>query len=221
MGLAAAIAVSLAASADTQLGPMYLFSRVITSIVSFGLVYENGLLALGNFIGAGPTLKSLSWGRYYFHVLAPLTVFAGLDLASRAGSRWAASSPAWLIIGGITAAFVLFSAHHTFTDIQLFPHNDQGLLRYTFEHPKVTLSTKLAILLPVVWLSIVMVVLGCATAWVRRNDSSVWPAAFAGPLLCFVLCSQARGRKWVENLGEVLLMSSTVYLQHVLTASVN
>ena len=60
------------------------------------------------------------------------------------------------------------------------------------------------------------VVLGLATAWEQRAEAGIWPVACFGPLACFTLCSKARGCKWMENLGEVALMGSVVYLQSVL-----
>ena len=57
------------------------------------------------------------------------------------------------------------------------------------------------------------VILGCASAWAHRDDPSVWTAACLGPLMCLALCSQAGSRKWMENLGEVILMASVVYLE--------
>ena len=42
---------------------------LIIAVLSVGLVYDNGIVALGSSIGIGDTLERLSWPRFILHAL--------------------------------------------------------------------------------------------------------------------------------------------------------
>lgn len=70
-----------------------------TAVVGLGLLYENMILFIGNFLGTGGwLLRRLSWGRYYFHVLAPSLVLPGVGgyiTVVRGGSSRSTTDPMW------------------------------------------------------------------------------------------------------------------------------
>ncbi len=105
---------------------------LITAVIALGLVYDNGIIALGSTIGAGPLLEALSWPRFAMHALVtPFMMIAVTQMAIAGGVRWAAGTPwtviVWLlVIGGIVEGSL---AH--LIGLQLEPACFNGVLRYT------------------------------------------------------------------------------------------
>lgn len=59
-------------------------------LVLAALVYDNFLLGIGRFIGEGPLLEGLNYGRFYVHAaVTPVLVAWGLHTLRRAGFGWA------------------------------------------------------------------------------------------------------------------------------------
>jgi hypothetical protein len=105
---------------------------LLVAMIAAGLVYDNGIVALGTSIGAGPILEALSWPRFAMHaLLTPFMMIAVTRMAVAGSIRWAAT-PAWtivvwvLVIGGIIEGTF---AH--LIGLQLEPACFNGVLRYT------------------------------------------------------------------------------------------
>ncbi|QDY45557.1 hypothetical protein FK545_09335 [Planococcus glaciei] len=58
-------------------------------LVLIGLIYDNGLIAIGKFIGEGPVLENLSLLRFWSHAfLTPMLVLFSWGALNRAGIGW-------------------------------------------------------------------------------------------------------------------------------------
>jgi hypothetical protein len=96
-----------------------------------GLMYDNGVVAIGSTLGIGQNLEWLSGLRYYAHILGtPCLMLGTLWLCQWAGLAWA--NQRWVVGGiwGLTAVmivvgFVQFATGH------LKPVCQQDTLRYT------------------------------------------------------------------------------------------
>ena len=106
-------------------------STALLLIVTFGVFYDNLILAVGNRLGAGDLLWALSVPRFVLHQLAlPWIIYAGYDQACQAGQRWAQQRAAhW---GAITlSVLVMVSGILTrLVGLHLEPEIMDGVLRY-------------------------------------------------------------------------------------------
>ncbi len=65
-------------------------STLLLLVVTFGVFYDNLILTLGNWVGAGALLHALSLPRFVLHQLAlPWIIYAAYDQARQAGQGWA------------------------------------------------------------------------------------------------------------------------------------
>ena len=64
-------------------------STAILIAISFGLFYDNLILALGTWLGEGHPLLALSWPRFILHQLVlPWMILAAFDQARLTGANW-------------------------------------------------------------------------------------------------------------------------------------
>lgn len=64
-------------------------STALLVAISFGLFYDNLILALGTWLGEGPLLLALSWPRFILHQLVlPWMIVAAYDQARLTGASW-------------------------------------------------------------------------------------------------------------------------------------
>ncbi|MNZ36239.1 hypothetical protein D3C78_536540 [compost metagenome] len=102
-------------------------------LVVFALIYDNAIIALGESIGEGELLQSLSTLRYWMHALfTPCLVLVGWDIARRTGMKWlnstAAKITAWLITIGLIIYQIIAVTIKEVSD--LVPAREYGVLRY-------------------------------------------------------------------------------------------
>jgi hypothetical protein len=103
----------------------------IIALLSLGLVYDNGLIALGSSIGIGATLETLSWPRFILHALVtPLMIVAVVQIAVAGGVRWLDSRAAWTGVWLLIAAMI-GSGVYELTLLELQPACFSGITRYT------------------------------------------------------------------------------------------
>jgi hypothetical protein len=133
-------------------------------VVIAGLVYDNGVIALGWAIGEGSLLLEISRPRFLFHaLLTPLFIVCALDMAARGGVGWAqrrsVQTAAWI------AAFALiaFGVFRQYLSLNLVPNTVWGVLRYTEAHTSPPIAAILTI--------IVMIGIGAAL-W--RKTGFAW-----------------------------------------------
>ncbi|WP_240353224.1 hypothetical protein [Cohnella algarum] len=64
--------------------------RYLLLLVTAALLWDNGVLGAGRWIGEGDWLERLNRTRYWLHAfVTPLLAVVSLDLMRRAGSPWA------------------------------------------------------------------------------------------------------------------------------------
>ena len=104
---------------------------LIIAVLSIGLVYDNGIIALGSSIGIGDTLEMLSWPRFILHaVITPFMIVAVVQVAIAGGIRWLNTRAAWTGIWVLTAAMVGYGIYEL-TILELQPACFGGITRYT------------------------------------------------------------------------------------------
>ncbi|MEH1893402.1 MAG: hypothetical protein V7K92_29655 [Nostoc sp.] len=149
-------------------------AMIVLPIVLVSISYDNLILSIGNLIGEGELLKTLSMLRFLLHYLVvPLFIVIGVELAHRAGASWAnrvVRVLSWLIAFGLTAIDV---ATH-YIGLELVSIEFAGILRYHVANlsgpPIITIVVNLFVLL-----------IGIGI-WFRLK----WPWLFLGTLVSLV-----------------------------------
>ncbi|GAB4495813.1 MAG: hypothetical protein OHK0052_04260 [Anaerolineales bacterium] len=171
---------------------------LLSLLVLTALAYDNLILFLGNFVGAGSTLHALSVPRFLLHnLLTPLLVvvavwqarLAGLAFALRPNAlRWAWGAALSLSVLGILTKFV---------GLQLQPETLDGLLRYTAIAPK---GPPLGTLLSVLFAGII-------GGFIWRKTGWFWLALTVIGVFAVEIIIGVRGARLLAGSGfEVLLM---------------
>lgn len=105
-------------------------AMMIMPVVLLSLSYDNLVLAIGSWFGAGDLLKTLSLVRFFLHdLVVPLFIVIGVELAQRAGAAWAnrtIRTLSWVV------AFAVAGIDISTNDIGLVlvPTNFLGMVRY-------------------------------------------------------------------------------------------
>ncbi len=150
----------------------------IAAVVTAGLVYDNGLIALGAQIGLGPQLEALSMPRYVLHAfVTPLMLFAMLQLAAAADikvaqQRWLRWAAAILAI-----ALIPVGIEEVLVGLELYPACFEGTVRYaTSSYPNQLCSADQAIVtasggppIPAITVVFVVLILGSMILYRRRS----------------------------------------------------
>ncbi|MGW0434287.1 hypothetical protein ACWDV4_17335 [Micromonospora sp. NPDC003197] len=106
-------------------------SVVVLPVVA-GLLYDNGLIALGAVVGEGPLLENLNLVRFWSHaLLTPLLTIFAWDAVRRAGVRWAGTRIAAAGAILLTLALVAIELVTELAKLTLEPTLEYGTLRYT------------------------------------------------------------------------------------------
>lgn len=104
---------------------------LIIAVLSAGLVYDNGMIALGSSIGIGDTLEALSWPRFIMHALiTPVMIVAVVQIAIAGGIQWLNARAAWTGVWLLTAAMIGYGIYEL-TILELQPACFGGITRYT------------------------------------------------------------------------------------------
>ncbi|GAA1673462.1 hypothetical protein GCM10009830_19710 [Glycomyces endophyticus] len=108
---------------------------VLPVLVVAALVYDNGVIAAGRLIGAGPVLEGLNAGRFWLHALVtPLLVLWSWDAVRRTGAPWAARAWArWTAIA-VAAALVVVELATVTAALELQVRDEYGALSYASDH---------------------------------------------------------------------------------------
>ncbi|WP_039896417.1 hypothetical protein [Lyngbya sp. PCC 8106] len=146
----------------------------VLSLLLASTSYDNLILAMGNLIGAGDLLKSISMIRFLLHYLImPFLIVIGVELAHRAGAAWATKIVrvlSWVIAFALAGVDVITN----YMKLQLEPTFFAGILRYTPINP----SSPPIITIVV---SLFMVLIGIGI-WVRLK----WSWLFVGALIALI-----------------------------------
>ena len=139
-----------------------------------GLIYDNGVIAIGRFVGEGDLLQLLNQGRFLLHaIITPMLIAAAVALADQVGISWAKKRIAHALSGIVTLALILFGLTE-FTRFVYAPEWFGNTLRYVdtaVSGPPI----------PAIVTIIVIMIIGIFIWRVRR-----WSWLFWGGLIMFV-----------------------------------
>ena len=106
-------------------------STLLLLVVTFGVFYDNLILTLGNWVGAGALLHALSLPRFVLHQLAlPWIIYAAYDQARQAGQGWAQRPASRWIAAAVSAAVLVAGIATRLWALHLEPEIMDGVLRY-------------------------------------------------------------------------------------------
>jgi hypothetical protein len=159
----------------------------LAALVCAALAYDNGCIALGASLGEGTVLETLNTGRFWAHALiTPLMVVVGWRQARLRATAALTALVAVLIGYGVYTEIVL---------LRLEPQREHGTLRYVnvaAEGPPIAAIVTI----------LVLIVLG-ALIWRRRGR----PWLLAGAVAMFVAAGAGAQLVWLQNLGELALLT--------------
>ncbi|MBD8026756.1 hypothetical protein H9636_08800 [Ureibacillus sp. Re31] len=165
-------------------------------LVIIALLYDNGILALGKFIGEGDLLKALNEIRYWLHALiTPLLVLFAWHTIVNTKIKWASKKGIqWLVIF-LTLFFIIFELYSLVPSFSLEPTWKNGVLSYTKNEEDIPVM--------IIGVSIILLITSILVWWKQR-----WPWYFIGilsmglvPILNYLLQINAP-----HNIAEFLLI---------------
>ncbi|MEU5657129.1 hypothetical protein ABZ802_16105 [Streptomyces sp. NPDC047737] len=107
-------------------------TAVVPAAVCAALVWDNGVIALGELVGAGPLLEALSVPRFVAHaLLTPLLVLWSLSAVAHAGLPWTRRKGARGAAVGLTVLLVAAGVLHDIIGLTLRTERWADTLRYT------------------------------------------------------------------------------------------
>ncbi len=149
-------------------------SLAVLILVLAGLVYDNLIIYMGDWLQAGERLEALNKGRYWCHgLLSPLLLLVALQVLHRTGVSWDHSLWIDWFAVGLTLCLILVEVTSRMVKLSLKPVTFAGTLRYKEVMP----SREFPVILVIVLLGIVG-----GMAW----QSLHWPWMFWGALIMMV-----------------------------------
>ncbi|MCJ1909587.1 hypothetical protein [Planococcus ruber] len=132
-------------------------------LVLLGLIYDNGMIALGKFIGEGPLLENLSLLRFWSHAfLTPALVLFSYGALHEAGVEWSRKRIVGIAAIFYTAALIIAELLLETIGMELMIEKEYGVLRYVSADP--ASGPPIMVLL----VSVVLLAAG-AILWKRRG----------------------------------------------------
>ena len=172
-------------------------------IVTFGLIYDNALLAGGGMIGHGELLERLSVPRYFMHAFGtPLLMLTALGLVRRTGAKWAQRPLLAAAIVVLTLAMIAVGVNADLVHLELQAKSPAGVVSYgnaASEGPPVA---------PIA--TILVLIAAGAVIWKRG-----WgPWLLLGALVQFAAAAVGDLIVVAGNLGELALLAGLVVTDH-------
>ncbi|GAB3477086.1 hypothetical protein [Nocardiopsis coralliicola] len=167
---------------------------LFAGVVAAGLVYDNGIVALGAAIGEGALLEGLNYPRFVVHALfTPLLVITAVGLARRSGAPWAQGRGVHAAFCAVAAALVAYGIGFEVAGLELVPQTEGDALRYSGAEAAPPVPAAAAIL----------IVIGVGLALVRRGGL----ALLLGAAAMFAAAAAPSAPMALANLGEVALIA--------------
>jgi hypothetical protein len=164
-----------------------------------GLAYDNLIVGIGQWIGAGDLLMNLNYPRFVLHALTtPLLGMIGLTAARNGLTDWAWGKRGTISFWIISLSALSWAIYADLWGLQLVVNNELGLVRYSGAGES---GPPLASITPMTLLMFTGIGL-----WVRDR----WSWLFLGSLVMFSAAAFASGLGLVANLGEILMMVSVI-----------
>ena len=153
-----------------------ILSAAILLPVMAGLIYDNGIIAAGRFIGEGPFLENMNAARFWLHALfTPLLVLYAWLTLKQANIEWAQQPWFRLAATLLTLALVLLELFTEVFGLSLQARSEYGTLSYTSAEPASG---------PPLMVLIASLVLLATSIVIWRKQSWVW--FFVGSLVMIV-----------------------------------
>ena len=168
-------------------------------IVTFGLVYDNAMLAAGGLVGHGELLERLSVPRFFMHAFAtPLLMLSALGLAIRSGAGWARSLPVAAGVAVLTLAMIAVGVDADLVGLDLEPKRVGDLVSYS------NAATDGSPIAPIVTIFVLI----AAGVIVWRRGGGPW--LLLGSLVQFAAAAVGDAITIAGNLGELALLGALV-----------
>ncbi len=168
-------------------------------IVTFGLVYDNALLAAGGSIGHGDLLERLSVPRYFMHAFGtPLLMLSALGLMRRVGRDWTRTSLLAALVASLTIAMIAVGVDADLVRLQLQAKAEAGVVSYG------NAGTSGPPIAPIV--TILVLIAAGISVW--REGGEPW--LLLGAVAQFIAAALADLFVLAGNLGELALLAGLV-----------
>lgn len=142
-------------------------------IVILALLFDNGILALGKYIGEGHLLRTLNLARYYLHALiTPLLVLFAWHTLVKANLKWAKKGIVTWLAALLTLCLIIIEFVTVVRGISLEPAMNYGVLSYKNE------GTGDGPPIMIIGVSVVLAVTSIII-WIKQK----WPWFFIGTLI--------------------------------------
>ena len=168
-------------------------------VVTFGLVYDNALLAGGAAIGHGDMLERLSVPRFFMHAFGtPLLMLSALGLLRRSGAAWSRSALIAASLAVLTVAMIAVGVEADLLRLELAPKATAGVVSYgnaASHGPPVA---------PIV--TIIVLIASGVVIW--RHKAGPW--LLLGALVQFAAAAIGDAIVIAGNLGELALLAGLV-----------
>ena len=169
-------------------------------LVIVALLYDNGILALGKFIGEGDLLKALNELRYWLHAfVTPLLVLFAWHTLVNANIKWASKKIVQFPTLFLTLFFIIYELLSLVPNLSLEPTWKNGVLSYTKNEEGIPVM--------IIGVSTTLLITSIFIWWKQR-----WPWYFVGilsmgivPILNFLLQIDAP-----HNISEFLLIVALI-----------
>jgi hypothetical protein len=163
--------------------------------VAAGLVYDNGIVALGSTIGAGDLLLALNLPRFVVHALVtPLLIVFAAGAARDSGLAWARPRAVRAGFWLLAAALIVYGIVTELVGLTLVPGHEGDALRYS--------AAESAVPVPAVTTVLVLLLVGAALLVRARSG---W--MLLGAAVMFAASAVPTAPLAVGNLGEVALIA--------------
>lgn len=170
---------------------------VLVAALTIGLVYDNGMVAVGRFIGEGPLLEALNHPRFVIHALiTPTLVIVAVGMARRCGAAWARKRWVHAVFCLVATALIVYGVVTEVLGLELEVERDGDAVRYSAVEASAPIPSIVAI--------VVLIAVGIAV-W-RRGG--YWMAI--GAAIMFVAAAIQSLPLVLANTGEVALVVGLV-----------
>ena len=180
----------------------------VVYLVVMALIYDNGILAIGHWIGEGALLENFNAVRFWMHaIVTPLLVIYSIGTLRESGVSWA--NKTWVTILSIlyTIAAILIEIVFVTARLQLQVEKEYGVVSYSsVESPS---GPPIMILLITLAMLLASGVLGKKTGWAVFFIGVV--IMTIGSAVPFDVVSNA-----ITNLFELILLTSLVWTKRKL-----
>lgn len=137
---------------------------IFLPLVTLGLIYDNLVIVLGQYIGVGPFLVGLNAIRYWIHAFfTPTLILFSMNAVRKTNTKWS-QHPLFPIIAWLYSIFLILLELFTETfGLKIMPKWEYGVLHYVPEEPS---GIPLMIVGLVIWILISSIIIWQKQRWI-------------------------------------------------------